>query len=166
MAKKDQIAKDLKLNHAGWSVLMLQIKSLQGAHGFYKHFHEEMRTLKRQLKELEKAERIIDDSISLPEQVDAMSLTRSYFKFISNIHPYPHHLTEIAEELGIVQSIYLKTNVFERFLHAVDKIDPNFYQNPLHRQEVKNVLMQTLEDLYDELEEREEEAQMEEEDYL
>jgi predicted transcriptional regulator len=49
----------------------------------------------------------------------------------------------------------------------MDKIDPNFYENPEHKQEVKQVIIQTLEDLYDEIEELEEEEEdYDDEDYL
>lgn len=165
MSDKEQISKDLQLNRSGWSTIMLQVRSLQGCHSFFKHFKDEFKTFKRQLRELEKSERAVDDSIAITEKLNADNLARGYFKLIRNIHPYPHHLGEIAEDLQVGNSLYLKINVFERFLHAVDKIDPNFYQNPLHKQEVKEVIMNTLEDLYDQLEEKEEEAEVEE-DYL
>jgi hypothetical protein len=162
MSKEEQISKALHLNRAGMTVIMTQVKALQGSFSIFKQFEEELTTLKKQMQELEKS---IDPELfdlTLPKELNMISMTRGYHALIENPHPYPHHLTEIADGLGARDNIYLKINILERFLHAVDKIDPHFYQNPLHKQEVRKTIMTTLEDLYDKLEEMEEEAELEE----
>lgn len=166
MENPKQISKQLKLNRSGMHVVMSQVKALQGTFSIYMHFKDELKTLKKQLSELSKSIKDAKMDCSLPKKVTMFSLADSYHKYISNPHPYPHHLLEIANNLGFNENTYLQINLFERFLHAVDKIDPHFYQNPLHKQEVKQVLMQTLEDLYEKVEEMEENAELEEDDDL
>lgn len=167
MDKKERISKQLKMNRTGFSVLMTQVKALQGSHGLYAHFIDEFKTLKKQVKELAKSMENDKNISKLPLELNSLSLARSFFKFISNPHPYPHHLNDLTSFMGASDNIYLKINILERFLHSVDRIDPNFYQNPLHKQEVKQVIIQSLEDLYDQVEEMEEEEELEsQEDYL
>lgn len=167
MNKSEQISKELQLNRAGMTVIMTQVKALQGSYSLFKQFEEELVTLKKQMRELEKS--IDPDSVGnmrLPKNLNMFTMARGYHSLIANAHPYPHHLTEIADQLGARDNIYLKINILERFLHAVDKVDPHFYQNPLHKQEVRKTIMTTLEDLYDKIEEMEEEAELEEQERL
>lgn len=152
MDEASHISKHLRLNRSGMQVLMTQIKCLQGSYHIFTVFDQEMKTLFQQQKMQQSQDLDFD-----PEILNMYNMARSYQKFISNPHPYPHQLKELAAELGAASNIYLEVQILERFLHAVDKINPNFYQNPLHKQEVAQVILQTLEDLYDEIEEIEEE---------
>ncbi len=163
MADSKQVAAELKLNRSGFSVLMSQVKAVQGAHTLYKHFRDEVKTFRQQIKEIQKG----NEEISLPKYCDAVSLAQGFYELFCQPHPYPHHIKDIMENLQANTSPYLQVSVLERFLHSMDKIDPNFYENPEHKQEVKQVIIQTLEDLYDEIEELEEEEEdYDDEDYL
>ncbi|MFT4554566.1 MAG: hypothetical protein ACI9S8_003220 [Chlamydiales bacterium] len=166
MKKNEQISKELQLNRAGMTVVMTQVKALQGSFSLFKQFEEEIVTMKKQLQELEKSVDADNVDLKIPKRLNVFTMARGYHNLIANPHPYPHHLLEIADSLGAQDNIYLKINILERFLHAVDKVDPHFYQNPLHKQEVRKTIMSTLEDLYDKLEEIEEEAEIEEQERL
>ena len=162
MSKEEQISKELQLNRAGMTVIMTQVKALQGSFSIFKQFEEELVTLRKQMHELEKSVEREDVDLEIPSGLNFVTMTRGFHSLIANPHPYPHHLLEVADNLGARENIYLKINILERFLHTVDKIDPHCYQNPLHKQEVRKTIMTTLEDLYDKLEEEEDEAELEE----
>ncbi len=157
----ETIARALKLNRVGFSVVMTQVKALQGTHGVFKQFIQEIKTFVKQTEELQKEYPDQKRDLMIPKELNVLNLARKFQSFISTSHPYPHHLLDIVKELGLEDKIYMKVNILERFLHATDKIDPNFFQNPEHKQEVKQVIMQTLEDLYDEIEDLEEEEELE-----
>lgn len=148
----------LKLNRAGFAVLMMEVKALQGVMGVFTQFENELKTLKKQINAINKE---YETGIVFPEVLNPMELTRAFFELSKQAHPYPHHLDVILGDLEADTSVYLKSGVLERFLHSLDRVAPNFYQSHLHKMEVKEVIIQMLEDCYDEIEDLQEEAELE-----
>ena len=151
------LANKLEMNRAGFAVLMLEVKSLQGASGVFHQFQNEYKTIKQNIKKMQES---FEDEIdlALPKELDFIALAKGFLSIIKQSHLYPHHLEEITQELGS-KNVYIKMVILERYLHSLDRVAPNFYQGKRHKAEIKQVIIQVLEDCYDEIEELEEEAE-------
>jgi hypothetical protein len=137
--------KELDLNQAEFSTLMMYVKSVQSGYFLFKQFDEEFKTLKKQ-------------DINVPENISPIFLAKSFFTYIKQTHPYPHQLNDTFTTAS-TDDINVKIGVLERYLHAIDKIDPNFFDGSKHKQDCRNVIIQVLEDFYDELEDLEDEEE-------
>ncbi|SCA62962.1 hypothetical protein SCG7109_AG_00090 [Chlamydiales bacterium SCGC AG-110-M15] len=155
--KKESQATRLEMNRSGFAVLMMEVKALQGVSGVYNQFENEYKTLGKQIKAIAND---IDEEIPLSEKLNIVEFARGFFQLTKQVHPYPHHLEDILENMGANKHVYIKTAVLERFLHSLDRVAPSFFQSHLHKTEVKQVIIQTLEDCYDEIEDLEEEAEL------
>jgi len=100
--------------------------------------------------------------MQLPQQVNAMSLTKAFMDLADERYPSADKVKRLARDLAIADNLPLQIIVFGLFRDAVHKLPLRLYRSPQHRDEVLTAIVEALED-FEEQVESQEEAQMQRE---
>lgn len=127
--------------------LLDETRSLQGILGIFRFFQSRMRLIGREFASYQ---------LILPPRLDFELLSKAFVKIVAERYMNPDKLRQIAKALGISEELAAQLIIYTQMRDALKQIAPRYFRNLQHREELTKVLLDTLEEIEDELEEEEE----------
>ncbi|NGX61843.1 MAG: hypothetical protein K940chlam9_01332 [Chlamydiae bacterium] len=128
--------------------LMTEIRNLQSILWVYLFFRSRMRLIKSQYS-------LYD--LDVPEELTFELLAKEFIRLVEERYPSVMKLLKQAKKFRLLDDLE-KMIVFSQYRDAIRQLSPRLYQSMRHRQNLLLVILETLEELEERLEEEDEEA--------
>lgn len=132
--------------------LMTEVKSVQATLGVFAFFKNRQSLIKQQF-ELEERE--------VPKEVNFESLARAFMHIAGERYPTAQKIDQEAKTLNVDRDTAEKMIVLEQMRDAVKQVSTRVYRSPEHRDQVHQVLIECLEEIYDQMEAEAEQEELE-----
>ncbi|HEX2582720.1 MAG TPA: HrpJ domain-containing protein [Chlamydiales bacterium] len=127
--------------------LINDIRSLQGIMGIFRFFQSRMRIVERLFGSY---------NLTLPPRVTFEVLARVFAKLLAERFINPEKILGLLRLLGLSEEEEALLIICTQFRDAVKQIAPRYYRNTQHRDELLKAILDTLDQLEDELEDEDE----------
>ncbi len=146
----DMKAKGPSIAPAELQRLFSEVRSMQAVLGVYRFFYQRMNLIKGQFER---------EGLSLPKQLTFDLLARILVKLIGERYPSPDKVLKFALNLGISEEVLAQVIIYTQFRDAMRGVSPRLFKSDKHRQDLLMVLIETISELDDLLEDEEEEEE-------
>ncbi len=144
----DMKAKGPTISRGELSRLLDDTRSLQGILGVYRFFQSRMRMIRMQLEASSPDERVT---------ITFEDLAKGFIRLLGERYVSPDKLLLLSKQLGISNQLMLQILVFTQMHEGLKQTFGGYYRNAQHREELRQALLKTMEQLEDQLEDEEEE---------
>ena len=144
----DMKSKGPSITRAQLQRLMTDTRSMQAILGVFRFFFQRMSHIKKEFKRR---------NMGLPSHLTFEMLGRILMKLLEDRYPSSQKILGFNYEIGITYEVLAQVVVYSQFRDAMRHISPNLFKSERHRKELLQVLIATLSDLEDEIDEDEEE---------
>jgi type III secretion protein W len=127
--------------------LFTEIRSMQAIYGVYYFFYKRMNLIINQFKH---------ENLIFPPNLTFAHIAKTFVKLIAERYPSPDKILKLGSLLGISEELLAQAIVFTQFRDAMRGVSPRLFKSEKHRQDLLMVLVETLSELDDLLEEDEE----------
>jgi type III secretion protein W len=127
--------------------LLTEVRTLQSILGVFLFFRGRSDLIKKLLEEA---------GYELAEGVDFETLAREFMGLVDERYPTPSKIYGTSSAMEIEGKIIPQIVVFQQFRDAIRQVAPRIYRSLQHRYDLLTAIIETLEELEDELHEREE----------
>ncbi|HEY4254762.1 MAG TPA: HrpJ domain-containing protein [Chlamydiales bacterium] len=145
----DLKAKGSSIPRAELKRLLDETRSLQGILGIFRFFQSRMRLILREFASY---------NLPYPEQVTFEKLAKIFVKILAERFVNAEKILGFAKLLGISETLVAQMILFTQYRDALRQIAPRYYRNQQHQAELLKGFIEALEELEDELDEKEEEG--------
>jgi type III secretion protein W len=126
--------------------LVTEVRLLQSVLGIYNFFLSREKLVERQF---------YNHGLAKPEALDFQALAKAFMKLVEDRYPSSVKLLRLARELAIEEELLAEIIVFSQFRDAVRGVSPRIYRSLKHRYDLLTAIVETLEELEEQLEEEE-----------
>ena len=130
--------------------LITEVKTMQAILSVYRFFSSRMRLIEQQFSR---------EGLPLKENLTFEFLAKHFVKLIAQRYPSPEKVLKMAFSLGISEELLAQIIIFTQFRDALRGISPRLFKSDKQRQDFLIVLIETISELDDMLEEEEEEEE-------
>jgi type III secretion protein W len=95
----------------------------------------------------------------MPKNLSFELLAKMFVKLISEKYPSPEKILKFSSLLGIADEISAQVIIFTQYRDAMRGVSPRLFKSEKHRQDFLMVLIETISELDDLLDEEEEEEE-------
>ncbi len=125
--------------------LLSEVRSLQAILGVYQFFRSRMRLITSLFQK---------NGLDVPKQMSFELLSKQFVTLLQERYPSQEKVLQSASKLGIEKWILAKIIIFSQLRDAIREVALNqLYRSVDHRNELYNAIIETLEQLEDELDE-------------
>jgi type III secretion protein W len=132
--------------------LFTEIRSMQAILGVYRFFFQRMLLIKGQFDRY---------NLSMPKGLTFEVLAKIFVKLISERYPSPEKILKFSSTIGIADEISAQVIIFTQYRDAMRGVSPRLFKSEKHRQDFLMVLIETISELDDLLDEEEDEQEEE-----
>jgi type III secretion protein W len=143
----DMKSKGPTISRGELSRLLDDTRSLQGLLGVYRFFQSRMRMIRLQLEASNPDERIT---------VTFEDLAKGFVRLLGERYVSPDKLLQLSKQLGISNQLMLQILIFTQMHEGLKQTFGGYYRNAQHREELRQALLKTMEQLEDQMEDEEE----------
>lgn len=130
--------------------LFTETRTMQAILGIYRFFFQRMRLIEGQFQR---------EHLELPQVINFETLAKLFVKLISERYPSPDKVLKLAIPLGLSEELLAQIIIFTQFRDAMRGVAPRLFKSEKHRQDLLMVLIETISELDDLLEESEEDEE-------
>lgn len=130
--------------------LFTEIRSMQAILGVYRFFFQRTLLIQGQFERY---------NLRMPKNLSFELLAKVFVKLISERYPSPEKILKFSSLLGIADEISAQVIIFTQYRDAMRGVSPRLFKSDKHRQDFLMVLIETISELDDLLDEEEEEAE-------
>ncbi len=135
--------------------LFTEARTMQAILGIYRFFKSRMALIEKAFER---------QGLILPKRVSFEMLAKLFMKLLQERYPSPDKVMQLASLLGLLEEYYGLIVVYTQMRDAVRHVAPKLFKSDQHRQDVLASLIDTIEELDEELEKEEEEEEKKEKD--
>lgn len=128
--------------------LFTEIRSMQAILGVYRFFFQRMNLIAGQFER---------ENLSLPKRLTFDLIAKIFVQLISERYPSPDKILRFGAMLGLSEEILAQIIIYTQFRDALRGVSPRLFKSDKHRQDLLMVLIDTISELDDALEDDEEE---------
>ncbi len=128
--------------------LFTEIRSMQAILGVYRFFFQRMNLIAGQFER---------ENLSLPKRLTFDLIAKIFVQLISERYPSPEKILRFGAMLGLSEEVLAQIIIYTQFRDAMRGVSPRLFKSDKHRQDLLMVLIDTISELDDALEEDDEE---------
>ena len=144
----DMKAKGPSIAPAELQRLFSEVRSMQAVLGVYRFFFQRMNLIQGQFAR---------ENLSFPKQLTFDLLAKTLVKLLGERYPSPDKILKFSSLLGISEEVLAQVIIYTQFRDAMRGISPRLFKSDKHRQDLLMVLIETISELDDLLEDDEDE---------
>lgn len=91
------------------------------------------------------------DKLAWPDDLDFEELSEQFMSLVEEKYPTSTKILSLARKLEISEDLLAQVIVFEQYRDAIREVAPRIYRNLKHRYDLLEAIIETLEELEDEL---------------
>jgi len=133
--------------------LFTEVRSMQAILGVFRFFFQRTPLMEGQFNR---------EGLAFPKRLTFEVLAKTFIKLLAEKYPSPDKILRFAGPLGIGEEILAQVIIFTQFRDAMRGTAPKLFKSEKHRQDLLMVLIETISELDDLLDEEEEEEEEEE----
>ncbi|MCX7998619.1 MAG: hypothetical protein N3A69_06665 [Leptospiraceae bacterium] len=137
-------SKGPSIQRAELSKLMNEARNMQAILGVYRYFFSRMSMITTSFNR---------QSLQIPKQLSFELLSKLFIQFIQEKYPSSSKVLSLSKEIGISDQLLAQIIIYVQYRDAMRQVAPRLFRDERHRQELLLCLMETLEELEEELEE-------------
>ncbi len=143
----DMKAKGPSIPKAELQRLFGEARTMQAILGVFRFFHSRMNLIKGQFNL---------QGLMLPSRINFENLSRLLMKLVDERYLSSDKILKQGYLLGIGEELLAQSIIYTQYRDAMRQISPRLFKSEKHRQETLMVIIETISDIDDELEEDEE----------
>ncbi len=143
----DLNAKGSSIPHGELKRLVDETRSLQGILGVFKFFQSRMSLIHSQFTYY---------NLVYPPRLTFEALGRMFAKIIAEKFMNPEKVLQVLQALGLSKEAAAQLIICTQFRDALKQIAPRYYRTPKHRDELFTIIIDTLEQIEDVMDEEDE----------
>ena len=144
----DMKSKGPSIERAELQRLFTEIRSMQSILGVYRFFFQRMGLI---------ANNFSRENLVMPKSLNFELLSKIFVQLLAERYPSPDRILKFAVALGVSEEILGQIILFTQFRDAMRGVSPRLFKSDKHRQDLLMVLIETISELDDLLEDDESE---------
>lgn len=144
----DLNAKGSSIPHGELKRLLDETRSLQGILGIFKFFLTRMNLIHKQFQYY---------NLVFPPRLTFEALGCLFAKILAERFMNSDKIRQVLQILGLSKELAAQLIICTQFRDALKQVAPRYYRTPLHRDELLKTIIDTLEEIEDEMDEEEKE---------
>jgi type III secretion protein W len=144
----DMKSKGPSIERAELQRLFTEIRSMQSILGVYRFFFQRMGLI---------ANNFSRENLVMPTSLNFELLSKIFVQLLSERYPSPDKILKFAAALGVSEEILGQIILFTQFRDAMRGVSPRLFKSDKHRQDLLMVLIETISELDDLLDDDESE---------
>ncbi|MBM3201379.1 MAG: YopN family type III secretion system gatekeeper subunit [Chlamydiae bacterium] len=130
--------------------LFSEARNMQAIIGIYRFFQLRMEMI---------AKLFSKEHLTLPQRLNFELLAKQFVVLLQEKYPSPERVLKLAQSLGISAEVAAQVIIFTQYRDAIRGVSPRLFKSTKHRQDLLMILIETISELDDLLEEEEEKAE-------
>ncbi len=122
--------------------LVTETRVLQSILGVFYFFKKREKQARKRFKK---------EKIDWPDDLDFEELSEQFMALVEEKYPTSTKILSLARKLEISEDLLAQVIVFEQYRDAIREVAPRIYRNLKHRYDLLEAIIETLEELEDEL---------------